>query len=72
MKTMILQVKEALEKDDFASLDTLLEELFSSGNYSQKQLDEYDKFLQEATLYSELKEDDYKNEALKLINEYLW
>jgi len=33
-------------------------------------LDEIDNILQEATLYSELKENEYREEALRLIEEF--
>lgn len=72
MKENIEKLKIALESDNIVIVDEILEFIFTSGNFHEKEIDEVDDILQEATLYSELKENDYKNEALKLINEYLW
>ncbi len=63
------KIKEVLEKDDFASLDYILEYMYTSG-VPDNILDELDDILQEVTLYVELKEKDYKEEALKLIKEF--
>ena len=63
------KIKESLEKDDFASLDYILEYMYTSW-VSDEILDEIDDILQEVTLYVELKEDDYKTTALEFIKEY--
>lgn len=63
------KIKEVLEKDDFASLDYILEYMYTSG-VPDEILDEIDDILQEVTLYVELKEKDYKETALEFIKEY--
>ncbi len=63
------KIKESLEKDDFASLDYILEYMYTSW-VPDEILDEIDDILQEVTLYIELKEDDYKTTALEFIKEY--
>ena len=66
MKDILTQIFSALETDDFQSLDSLLEKVCSSWTYSQEERDPYDDFLQEATLYSEFKEEEYKTEAIDI------
>jgi len=63
------KIKEVLEVDDFASLDYILEYIYTSG-VPDNILDELDDILQEITLYVELKEKEYKEEALNLIKEF--
>lgn len=63
------KLKEALQKDDFDSLDYILEYMYTSG-ISDEIIDEIDDILQEVTLYIEFKEPDYKNTALEFIKEY--
>lgn len=63
------KIKEVLEADDFASLDYILEYMYTSG-VPDEILDEIDDILQEVTLYLELKEKDYKETALEFIKEY--
>lgn len=63
------KIKEVLEKDDFDSLDYILEYLYTSGVPSDV-LDELDDILHEVTLYIELRDVEYKNEALTMISEY--
>lgn len=63
------KIKETLEKDDFESLDYILEYMYTSG-ISDDILDEIDDILQEVTLYVEFKELDYKQTALEFIKEY--
>ncbi|MBW7954771.1 hypothetical protein H3C61_03080 [Candidatus Gracilibacteria bacterium] len=63
------KIKEFLEKDDFESLDYILEYIYTSGTPDEI-LDEIDDILQEVTLYLEFKEDDYKQTALEFISEY--
>jgi len=65
----LVKIKESLEKDDFESLDYILEFMYTSW-IPEKIILELDDILQEATLYSELKETEYKEKALELINEY--
>jgi hypothetical protein len=64
----LIKIKEVLEKDDFDSLDYILEYMYTS--VPDSIVDELDDILQEITLYVELKEQDYKDEALKLIKEF--
>lgn len=63
------KIKEILEKDDFESLDYILEYMYTSG-IPDDILDEIDDILQEITLYVELKEKEYKQTALEFISEY--
>lgn len=65
----LIKVKEALTKDDFDALDYILEFMYTSG-VPEKIILEIDDILQEATLYIELKEADYKNTALEMIKKY--
>lgn len=63
------KIKEVLEADDFASLDYILEYMYTSW-LPDEVLDEIDDILQEVTLYVELKEKEYKETALEFIKEY--
>lgn len=63
------KLKDALQKDDFDTLDYILEYMYTSG-ISSEILDEIDDILQEVTLYVEFKEPDYKSTALEFIKEY--
>lgn len=63
------KLEEALETDNFDNLDYILEAVYSS-NIPEPDLEAMDDILQEATLYIELKESEYKEEALKLIEEF--
>ncbi len=63
------KIKEILEKDDFESLDYILEYMYTSG-IPDDILDEIDDILQEVTLYVELKDKEYKETALEFIREY--
>lgn len=63
------KIKEILEKDDFESLDYILEYMYTSG-VPDEILDEIDDILQEVTLYVELKDKEYKETALEFIKEY--
>ncbi|MDD2566089.1 MAG: hypothetical protein PHY51_04620 [Candidatus Gracilibacteria bacterium] len=62
------KIKEVLEKDDFDALDYILEFMYTSG-IPEKVIEEIDDILQEATLYAEFKENEYKEKALELIKE---
>ena len=63
------KMKETLQKDDFEWLDYILTYLYTSW-IPDDVLDELDDILQEITLYTELKEADYKNEALAMIEDF--
>jgi hypothetical protein len=63
------KIKEALTSDNFTELDKLLEAAID-GEISIDDREEIDDILNEVTLYLELKEAEYKEEGLKLIEEY--
>lgn len=63
------KIKEVLEKDDFESIDYILEFMYTSW-IPDEILEEIDDILQELTLYSELKDKEYKETALEFIKEY--
>lgn len=65
----ISKLEKALIEDDFDSIDYILEFMYTSW-ISQEILETLDSILSEATLYVELKEQEYKDEALKLIWEF--
>lgn len=66
-KDIIKNMKTFLEEDNIESIDELLHEIFSS-ELQQEQEESIWDLLQEITLYSELREDEYKQEALNIIN----
>ena len=68
MKQIILALIKAIESNNFEEIDSILETIYTSWKYSQEQINNHYDFLQEATLFAELKEDEYKNEALNIIN----
>ncbi len=63
------KLETALETDNFEWIDYILEFL-NTGWLQEKDLEEVDDILHEATLYSELKKLDYKETAIDLISEY--
>lgn len=65
----LVKIKEALTKDDFDSMDSILEVIYTSG-MPWEIIEEIDDILREVTLYLELKEEDYKNTALEMIKKY--
>ena len=65
----LIKFEEALNTDDFTTIDYLLELIYSLW-IKDNDLNKINDALQEITLYSELKESDYKIEALKLIWEF--
>ena len=66
-KDIIKNMKIYLEEDNFESIDELLQEIFSSELQKEQEESIWD-LLQEITLYSELRENEYKQEALNIIN----
>lgn len=64
----LVKVKEVLEKDDFDGMDYILEYVYQAG-IPDEIMEEIDDVLQELTLYVELKEAEYKEEALNMIKE---
>ena len=69
-KTFISKLEEALNIEDFENIDFILESIYTFG-FDDKTIMMIDDILQEATLFSEFKEEEYKTEALK-IKEKLW
>lgn len=65
----VSKLELALNEDNFENIDYILEYLYTSW-IPENILDEIDNILQEATLYSELKENEYREEALRLIEEF--
>lgn len=63
------KVKEVLEKDDFNAIDYILEFIYTSW-IPENDLLQMDEILNEVTLYAELKEAEYKETALILIEEF--
>lgn len=64
----VSKIKTALENDDFESLDALLEAL---SIYEELQETLWD-LIYETTLYLEYKIQEYKEEALAIIEEDFW
>jgi len=65
-KDIIKNLKQYLLEDDFEWLDNLFIEIYSEELTPEQQEKIWD-ILDEATLYLELKEIDYKNVALEMI-----
>lgn len=63
------KLEEALVNDNKEAIDYILEYVYTV-NLSDEELMEIDDILQEATLYLEFSEDDYKDEALLQISEF--
>ena len=67
-KDILKNLADYLENDNFDELDKLFIELYSE-EIPEEQEEKISNILDEATLYLEFKEDEYKDEALRLINE---
>jgi len=65
-KDILKKVKYCLENDDFEELDKLFIEIYSV-EIPEEQEEKVSNILDEATLYLEFKEKEYKDEAIKLI-----
>jgi len=65
-KDIIKKLKNYLENDNFDELDKLFVEIYSA-EIPEEQEEKLSDILDEATLYLELKEEDYKNMALEMI-----
>jgi len=65
-KDIIKKLKQYLLEDDFDWLDRLFIEIYSA-EIPEEQEEKLSDILDEATLYLELKEADYKNVALEMI-----
>ncbi len=65
----LAKLETALLEDNFENIDYILEFMYQSW-IPESTLEEIDDILHEATLYSEIKEKEYKEQALELISEY--
>ncbi|EKE27558.1 MAG: hypothetical protein ACD_3C00192G0003 [uncultured bacterium (gcode 4)] len=61
----LIKLREFLEADDFRAIDYSLEYIYAT--VPEKERSEMEDILQEVTLYSELREKEYKDAALDLI-----
>lgn len=68
-KDYLSKLEEALISDNKEAIDYILEYVYTV-NLTEEELIEIDDILQEATLYSEFSEDEYKDEALLQISEF--
>ena len=62
----ILPLEDALKNENFEKIDFILETIYTMW-MDDKTITKIDEILQEATLFSEFREEDYKIEALNLI-----
>ncbi|MDQ7009096.1 MAG: hypothetical protein Q9M94_02295 [Candidatus Gracilibacteria bacterium] len=67
MKNILKALTKNIREDNFSEIDSILEEIHTGGKYSQEQVDGYYELLQEATLYAELKENEYKEGYLGIV-----
>lgn len=63
------KLEEALIKDEKENIDFIIESLYTMG-LPEKELDEIDDILHEATLYLELWDQEYKETAIDLISDF--
>lgn len=68
-KNFISKIEEYLKLEDFENLDFILQSVYSMW-FDDNTISIIDDILQEATLFLEFKEEDYKNEALNLIENF--
>ncbi|MDP2091216.1 MAG: hypothetical protein Q8K30_06500 [Candidatus Gracilibacteria bacterium] len=68
-KLYLSKLEESLMSDDIDGVNYILEYLYTN-NLPEDQMDAMDHVLHEATLYSELGENEYKEEALKIIEKF--
>lgn len=66
-KDIIKKLKDYLENDNFEWLDKLFIEIYSV-EIPEEQEERLSDILDEATLYLEFKEEEYKEKALEMIN----
>lgn len=66
LKDYIKKLKNSLEENNFDMIDYLLEYAIS-WDLNEEEREEIDDLINEATLYLELRDDEYKDEALKMI-----
>lgn len=63
----VSKIQTALEENNFEGLDYILE--FITTSLNEEQLEYISDLIDEVTLFVELKEDEYKDEALGIIEE---
>lgn len=68
-KNFISKLEQYLNLEDFENIDFILQSIYSMG-FDDNTISLMDDILQEATLFLEFKDEEYKNEALKLIEEF--
>ena len=68
-KDIIKKLRDYLENDNFEELDKLFIEIYSV-EIPEEQEEKISDILDEATLYLEFKEEDYKKVALEMINNF--
>lgn len=68
-KNYLSKLEEALNESNYDSLDYILEFL-NIPNIEEDVYEDISDIIDEATLYFELKKDDYKDQALLLISEF--
>ncbi len=64
----LLKLRGFLETDNFEAIDYSLEYIYAT--VPEKERNTMEDILQEVTLYAELKEKEYKDTALELINAF--
>ena len=65
----ILPLEDALKNENFEKIDFIFETIYTMW-MDDKTITKIDDILQEATLFSEFREEDYKIEALNLIEDF--
>ena len=65
----ILPLEDALKNENFEKIDFIMETIYTMW-MDDKTITKIDDILQEATLFSEFREEDYKIEALNLIEDF--
>ena len=65
----ILPLEDALKNENFEKIDFILETIYTMW-MDDKTIIKIDDILQEATLFYEFREEDYKIEALNLIEDF--
>ena len=65
----ILPLEDALKNENFEKIDFILETIYTMW-MDDKTITKIDDILQEATLFSEFREEDYKIKALNLIEDF--
>lgn len=63
------KLEEALKEDNKENIDFILESIYTLW-LPDEDIEQMDDILQEATLYIEFNEEEYKDEAIKLIEEF--